>query len=164
MADDAGAHFIPKKAIEQILVQRKSVLREHRIAALLELFHDPVIQPWIVVIGPRQHHHAEPVLPLQHVKHVTGAASHRVLILVQRFKTFFDGPLVFLFREAQHRLPALQHLPREELAVREVHQRVQVADVVLGEDVDLLGVGRLHGLGRHGDGRTGVPGASSHQR
>ena len=57
----------------------------------------PVIQPGIMVIGARQHHDAEPILPLQHVEGFARAASDGVLVLMPCFKTFLDGTFVFFF-------------------------------------------------------------------
>ncbi len=137
---------------------------KYRIAALLQLFQYAVIQPRIMMVRTRQHHHADAILSLQHVKDGARALMDGVLIFVPCFKTFLNGPFIFFFGKAQQRLPALQHLLSEELAVGEVHQRVKIADVVLGEDIDLLGVGRLDCLRRHCNSGTGVAGASAYER
>ena len=64
MADDAGAHFITKKALQQIFVQRERILGKHRISALLEFLQDAVVQAGIMVIGPRQHYESQLIFPL----------------------------------------------------------------------------------------------------
>ena len=44
MRDHPGAHFVAEQALQHILIQRQRALREDRIAELLELFHDFVVQ------------------------------------------------------------------------------------------------------------------------
>src|SRR5215475_10339920 len=55
MRNHSSPNLVTEKTIEQIFVQRQRALREDRIAELLELLHDLVIQSGIMVINPSQH-------------------------------------------------------------------------------------------------------------
>ena len=50
----------------------RRVLREHRVAELLELFQDLVVDAGVVVIRAAQQHDAEAVLALQLLQHLAG--------------------------------------------------------------------------------------------
>ena len=75
LADHAGAHFLAEQPLQQVFVQRQRVLREDRIAELLELIQDLVIQAGIVVIGPAQHDDADAVFALQLIEHLRARAG-----------------------------------------------------------------------------------------
>jgi hypothetical protein len=63
----------------------KRVLGEDRIAELLELFEDLVIDARVVVIGPAQHDDAQPVLALELPQSLArGGAQDHVVECVQR--------------------------------------------------------------------------------
>ena len=83
MGDEPGAHFVSEEAVEHILVQRQRALREDRIAELLELLHDLVVQAGIVVINAAQHHDADAVFALQLIERLPRLAADLSFAVVQ---------------------------------------------------------------------------------
>ena len=73
------SHVVAEEAPDDVVVDGQRVLREHRIAELLELFQDFVIDAGIVVIRPAQQHDAEAVFALQLLQHF--AAAPRMVTL-----------------------------------------------------------------------------------
>ncbi len=58
----AGANVVAKQAPDDFVVNRQRTLREDRIAELLELLEDVVVEAGIVVIRPSQQDDADAVL------------------------------------------------------------------------------------------------------
>ena len=106
MADHPGPHFLAEQPLQHVLVHRQRVLREDRIAELLELFHDLVIEPRIVVIRPAQHDDADAVLALELVHRLAGASADARVVLFERLEADLDGALVLLFRETENGVQA----------------------------------------------------------
>ena len=152
----SGAEETP----DDVVVDRQAVLREDRVAELLELFQDLVVDAGIVVIRAAQQHHAEAVFALQLFQHFAGCAAHGdVVEIVER--------AIALLRRRACSLPAMR--PRMSLnssyicrskrsGLREVDEGVQEPDALLLEEVAFLGERRLDGFGRGGDGGAGAAG------
>ncbi len=154
-----GFHFRPEQPPDHVVVDRQAILREHRVAELLELFQDLVVHAGIVVIRPAQQHHAEPVFALQLFQHLAGLAAHGdVVEVIERAVAFLHGALVLFGRQAQDVLELLVHLALEQVGLGEVDERVQEPDALLLEQVAFLGERRLHRRRRRGHGRTGTAG------
>ena len=64
----------------------------------------------------------------------------------------------------KNRLPGLQHLIGEQLAIGKVQDRVKILHIVLGEDVVFLGEGGFHRLRRCGHRGAGIGADDLHQR
>ena len=109
-ADHAGADFLAEQAFQHIFVERQRVLREDRIAELLELVENLVIQARIVMIRPAEHDDADAVLALELVEHLARAAADAGFVVLQRRESGLDGTVVFFLRKPENRLPRLQHL------------------------------------------------------
>ncbi len=101
VTDDSGPHFVAEQPLQHVFVERQRVLREDRIAQLLELFHDLVIEAGIVVIGPAQHDDADPVFALQLVEHLAGALANVGLVIRQRLEADFDRAVILFQRQTQ---------------------------------------------------------------
>src|SRR5579864_4470637 len=95
-ADHACANFFPKKAVQQILVQRKSVLREDRISKLLELVQDLMVESRIVVIRSAEHDNSNAVLVFKLVNYSPGPPANARLIVPESVESAFDCSIVFL--------------------------------------------------------------------
>ena len=72
-------HLVAEEPPEHVVVDRQRVLREDRIAELLELFEDLVVDARVVVIRPAEQHDAEPVLALELVEHLARRAAQVTL-------------------------------------------------------------------------------------
>ena len=77
MRNLAGFDLIAEQPPEDVVVDRQAILREHRVAELLELLQNLVIDAGVVVIRPAQQHHAEAVFALQLFQHFARRAAHR---------------------------------------------------------------------------------------
>ena len=66
----AGLDFVAEETPDDVVVDRQAVLREHRVAELLELFQDFVVDAGVVVIRAAQQHDAEAVFALQLLQHL----------------------------------------------------------------------------------------------
>jgi len=71
-------------------------LRKDRIAQLLELFHDLVVQAGIMVIDAPQHYDADAVFALQLIERCACLAADIRFAGMQRFETCFQCPLIFI--------------------------------------------------------------------
>ena len=155
-ADRACPDLVPEQPFEKVLVERQGALREHRIAKLLEFLEDFVVQPGIVMVRPRQEHDANPVFAFELVQHVARAFAEVRLVRGQLTEAHLDGARILLRREAEDRLERPEQLLPEQLAIREVDQRIEIDDALLGEDVAFLGERRFHRVGRHRDRGTRI--------
>src|SRR3954454_52735 len=48
------------------------------------------------------------------------------------------------------------HLEREQLAIREVHNRIEILDTIIGKDIRFFGECRLHSVRGCSDGWAGI--------
>src|SRR5215469_1573444 len=138
VADHALADVVTEEAFEQVFVDGQGVLRENRVAELLELVEDLVVQAGVVMLGRPYHHDPDAVFALELIDDLTGAAADAGFILSQSLEAGLDGAVVLFERETEDRLPGLQHLVREQLAVGEVENWIDVLHVVLAENVVFL--------------------------
>ena len=164
MTDRAGADLFAKEPFQQVFVRGQGALRKDGVAQSLELRHDPMVDAWVVMIGTAQHHDSQSAFGLQLVKDLAGLATEAGFIPLLFAETNGDGAIVLLPAEAQDRLPGLPHLAREEFAMREVDQRMDVLDAALGNEVCFFGKGRFYCLRRHRGRRAGVVGPRIDQR
>src|ERR1700677_722674 len=163
MGDEPGAYFVAKQAIEYVLIDRKRALGENRIAELLEFLHDLVVQTRVMVIYAAEHDNTNPVFTLQLVERLPRLAANLCLAIKQGFEAGFDGPLILLAREPQHRPPRFEHLVGADPLILQVQDRIDIADTVLSEDVALLGEGSLYYLRSSGDSRARIRSGQVHQ-
>ncbi len=68
VSDRAGSHLVAEQAFEKIRIERQRALREHRISELLEFIEDLVIEPGIVMVGPREHDDPNALVALEVVE------------------------------------------------------------------------------------------------
>ena len=116
------------------------------------------------MIRPAQHHDADAIFAFQLVHHLASAPANAAFVVRQRLVAHLDRAVVFFLRQSKDRLPRLQHLVREQLAIGKVQDRIDVLHVVLGKDVVFLGKGGLHRFRRRGHGRTRIRRHDLHQR
>ena len=81
MSDESGANFVAEEPVEHVFVDGQCALREDRVAELLELFHDLVVQAGIVVVDAAQHDDADAVFTLKLIERFAGLAADVVLAL-----------------------------------------------------------------------------------
>ena len=87
-----GFHLVAEQTPDDVVVDGQAVLREHRVAELLELFQDFVVHAGIVVIRAAQQHHAQPVFALQLFQHLARRAAHgHVVEVIERAVALFHG-------------------------------------------------------------------------
>ena len=65
MLDQPGPHVVAEQLPDDVVVDGQRILREHRIAQLLELFQDLVVDARIVVVRTAEQHDAEAVFLFQ---------------------------------------------------------------------------------------------------
>src|SRR4051812_22466075 len=99
MRDNAGTHFFPKEAVEQVFVQGEGALREDRIAQFLKLLHDLVIQAGVVMIDAAQHNDTDTILALQLIERFAGLMTDLSLAMGEGFKSLFDSAVIFFAGE-----------------------------------------------------------------
>src|SRR6266496_388458 len=75
--DAARADLFAEESVEQVLIERQEALREDRIAELLELVHDLVVDAGIMVIDAPKHDDADAALALQFVERLARALANR---------------------------------------------------------------------------------------
>src|ERR1700751_3926130 len=68
VGDNAGADFVAEETIEKVFIERQSALREYGVTKFLELFHNLVIEAWIMVVDATQHHDANAIFALKLIK------------------------------------------------------------------------------------------------
>src|SRR5271165_3141549 len=156
MLDHAGADFFSKQALQQVFVEWQRTLRKDRVAELLELVEDFVVQAGIVMIGTAEHHNADAVLTLELVEHVARLVPHASLVFVERLIAGLDGALVLFGRQAEQGLESGEHLVRQQLAVLQVENRIDVLHLVFGKDIALLGIRGFDRLGTRRHRGAGV--------
>ena len=76
-----GFHVLAEEAPDDVVVDGQAVLREHRVAELLELFQDFVIDAGVVVIRAAQQHHAQCGLRASSCSRTRAAAARMVTLL-----------------------------------------------------------------------------------
>ena len=150
MLDHPGPNLVAEQALQQVFVQRQRALRKDRVAELLKFVENFMVQAGVVMIGPAEHHNADAVLAFKFVEHIARLVPHLALICFQRFVPGLNRALVLFWRQAEQRLERGEHLVREQFAILQVENRVDVLHVVFREDVTLLGV---RGFDRLGTGR-----------
>ena len=125
-----------------------AVLREDRIAELLELLQDLVVDARVVVIRPAQQDDAEAVFPLESAQSTLARRCRARSTLVSRRAPCSPLPPRGRSppRKAEHVLELLEHLALNSTRAREVLTNVSCSDALLGEDVPFLGEGGLHRL------------------
>src|ERR1700741_3167909 len=69
MLDYTGAHLFSEQALQQVLVERERALRKDRVAELLKLVQNFVIQSGVMMIGAAQHHDTDAVFTLELIEH-----------------------------------------------------------------------------------------------
>ena len=153
MRNLAGFDFVAEEAPDDVVVDRQAILREHRVAELLELFQDLVIHAGIVVIRTAQQDDAETVFAFELFQHLAGGAAHRhVVEHVECAEPLFDGPFVLLGRQPQDVFELLKHLPLQEVGLGQVDEGVQEEDAFLGEQIAFLDERRFDRFRRGGHG------------
>src|SRR5581483_3498566 len=113
MADDAGANFVAEQALQQVFIEGKRVLRKDRIAELLELVHDLVVEAGIMMIGTAEHDDTDAVLTLELVENLAGATADACFVFLKRLESGFACTLVLFVGQTEDGLPRLQHLVSE---------------------------------------------------
>src|SRR6202042_3666489 len=76
--NDAGANFFAEQALKEVVVKRQRVLREDRVAELLELVENFVVEAWVVMVGTRQHDDSNAILALELVEHLARTVADTV--------------------------------------------------------------------------------------
>src|SRR6185437_5812514 len=157
---DARLHLVAEQLPDNLLIYGQRVLREHRIAELLELLQDFVIDAGIVVIRPAQQHDSQAVFGFQLLENFARLAAHNVVReLVQRLQALLHGAIVLFFAQAQNVLPVVIHLAMSDLVLVESNEGVLPDDALLLEQVGFLGESRLHrcrGRRHRGAGAAGL--------
>ena len=116
MIDFAGLDLRPEEPPDDVVVDRQAILREDRIAELLEFLQDFVVHAGVVVVRAAEQHHAQAIFAFQIGQHFAGRAAHGdVIEMVERAIALFDGAQVFLRRQAEDVL----ELPRTSAARRD---------------------------------------------
>ncbi len=77
----------PNRRSSRSSSQRQRALAEDRVAELLELVQDLVVQARIVVVRTRQHDDADAVLALQLVEHLASLLADLLLVLVVQLRS-----------------------------------------------------------------------------
>src|SRR5271156_3416898 len=100
-----------------------------------------------MMIDAAQHDDADAIFTLELVESFTGLAADFRLAGLERLEASFEGTLVLFSAEAEHRCPHFIHLICTYSAVLKIEDRIKIENIVLREDIALLGEGRLHGFG-----------------
>src|ERR1035437_6542781 len=155
----AGYHFGPEETPDDVVVDGQGILREDRIAKLLELFENFVVDAGIVVIRTSQQHHADAIFALQLFQHLAGLAAHSdVVEELQGAVAGCHGALVLFGAKTEDILEFLVHLAFEEVRLGEVDEGVQETDAAFLEHVAFLDERGFDGGRRGGDGGTSARG------
>src|ERR1017187_6783065 len=144
--------IIPEQAPDNIVVDRQAVLREDRVAKLLELFQNFVVHAGVVVIRTAQQHHTQAIFPFELLQHLARSAAHgHVVKVVEGTVALFPRLLVLFGRQPQDVFELFVELPLQQIGLGEVDERVQETDALFGEQVAFLDERGLHrfGRGRH---------------
>ena len=156
-----ATHFLAEQPPDDVVVDRQAILREHRVAELLELFQDLVIDAGIVVIRPAQQHHAEAVFALELLQHFARRAAHGdvVEVLAARDSPASTARLFSSGERPRMSLNSSNICRSKRSGLREVDEGVQEPDALLLEEIAFLDERRLHRLrrGRRRSGRYGWP-------
>src|SRR5580658_3225702 len=94
MTDNSGPNFFAEQTLEQIFVERQSILRKDGISQLLELLHNFVIQAGIMMVRASQHDDADTVFAFQLVHYLASSPADAALVVGQRFVAHLDGTVV----------------------------------------------------------------------
>src|SRR5215471_7395334 len=161
----AGQHIVAEEAPDDVVVDRQAVLREYRVAELLELFQDFVVDAGVVVIRAAQQDHAQAVFALELLQHFAGSAAHgHVFEVVRRAVTLLHSALVLFGSQAEDVFELLVHLPFEEIGPGKVHEGVHEPYALFLKQVAFLGERGLHGCRRGCHGGTRAAGLHVAQR
>jgi len=95
--------LLAKHAFENVLVDGERVLPEDRVAQLLELLADFVVDPWVVVIRPGQHHHADALFALELVQDFASLPAEPRVKVGQGFEALLNRPLALVRRQVPER-------------------------------------------------------------
>ena len=163
MRDESRPHFVSEEPVENIVVDGQRALREDRVAQLLKLFHDLVVQAGIVVINPPKHHDADTVFALKLIERFTRLTADVSLACLERLEANFEGALILFAAEAEDRPPRLVHLVGADLVVLQIEDRIEIENAILREDIALLGEGGLYRLWRRGHRRAGIRAGQVHE-
>src|ERR1700733_577452 len=126
VTDYARANLVAEQALQHVFIYWQRVLRKDRIAEFLEFLHDLVIETGIVMVRAAKHDNTDAIVALKLVEYLTGPAADTAFVVLQRLITGFHRAVVFFLRESENRLPSLQHLVGEQLAVGEVQHRIEI--------------------------------------
>ena len=140
----AGAHFLAKQALQQVVIDGESVLREDGIAQLLEFIEDLVVEAGVVMIRAPEHHDTNTIFPLELIQYLARATPNARFVFLERGESRLDSAIVFFQRESENGLQGLQHLVSKQFSIGEVQHGVDVLHIVLGEDIVFLGECGLH--------------------
>src|SRR4029453_17223455 len=127
-SDHARPYLVAKQPLEEILVEWERALREDRIAELLELLEDFVVQPRVVVLRTGQQHDSGALLTLELIEPGARPTAEGRFIGRQLAEADIDGPRIFLLRQAKQGLKCLEELLGEQLGIGKIEQRVEVRD------------------------------------
>src|SRR6266545_2622336 len=147
--DDPRANLVAEQPPEDVVVHRQRIHREDRVAELLELFEDFVVQPRVVVIRPREQHHSESFFGFELIENLARlAAQDHVIKNVERLVTLLDCPGVLFARQTEDVLERLEHLLFEEARLIQVQEGIEISNSVLPEKVAFFGKRGLDRVGR----------------
>src|ERR1039458_5641563 len=109
IVDDAGADLVAEEPVEQVSIEIRvhgqGALRKDRVAELLKLRHDLVVDAGVMMIGAPQHHDSQSVFGLELVEDFAAQGANSGFKLLLFAESNGDSAIVFLFAEAQYRLP-----------------------------------------------------------
>ena len=94
------------------------------------------------------HEDGDAILVFDRVENGAPLLLHVVLEDGERLPRFAAGVIVLVFRDPEARAEDFEHPAREEHGLHHRHRGVEVLDAACGEEIDLLGEGRLHDVGR----------------
>ena len=106
MRSFAGQHLFAEQAPDDVVVDGQAILRKDRVAELLELFQDFVIDSGVVVIRTAQQHHTDAVFALQLFQSFASRAAHDYVVE--------DRIGVVLLGRPYHNDPGVNHEILEE--------------------------------------------------
>src|SRR5258708_22545706 len=97
----ARKHVLAEEAPDHVVVDGQAVLREYRIAELLEFLEDFVVDARVVVIRTAKKHYAQAVFALKLIEHFAGGAAHGdVVKIIERPIASVYGTLVLARSQA----------------------------------------------------------------
>jgi hypothetical protein len=141
---------------EEVRVEREVLAPEDRIAVRLNVDLDLVPDAGIHVVRPRQHQDRRPVLPRAPLEDLARPLAEPIREGPERLEARVHRRRHLGRREPRQRVPqALEELLRHELRLVERHERGDVANALLGEDVALLEEAGLDVLRRRHDAGAG---------